>query len=373
MAGIYIHIPFCERKCIYCDFHSVETTDQLDVFLRSLEREINLYSEKCKPMEFETVYFGGGTPSLLSPSQVEEILCQLHAGFKISPMAEVTLEANPGTVDEEKLQSLKSIGINRLSIGVQSFHDDELRFLSRIHSAKQAKECIRSALRAGFDNISLDLIFGLPDQSLEQWKDNLQKAVGFEPKHISAYSLILEEGTPLYTMVREKNVQPLSIEADAAMYEWTIDFLASRGYEHYEVSNFAQPGYRSRHNSNYWNHTSYIGLGPSAHSLWNGKRWWNHRDVETYCNALLNCQTAVAGSEVLSTQTLLFESIFLALRSDGIRLDEFRRRFQFDFDKRYADKIRQFVADGLMRHDNDNVRLTKNGLMVCDEICQAFI
>lgn len=288
-------------------------------------------------------------------------------------MGEVTLETNPGTVDEEKLQSLKSIGINRLSIGVQSFHDDELRFLSRIHSAKQAEECIRSALRAGFENISLDFIFGLPGQSLEQWRDTLQRAISFEPKHISAYSLILEEGTPLYTMVREKNVQPLSVEVDAAMYEWTIDFLASRGYEHYEVSNFAQPGYRSRHNSNYWNHTSYIGLGPSAHSLWNGKRWWSHRDVKTYCNALLNCQTAIEGSEVLSTQILLSESIFLALRSDGIRLDEFRRRFQFDFDRHYADKIHQFVADGLMSHDNDNVRLTKKGFMVCDEICQVFM
>jgi len=283
------------------------------------------------------------------------------------------LETNPGTVDERKLRAFKSIGVNRLSLGVQSFHDDELQFLSRIHSAEEAKQCIRLAQRTGFDNISLDFIFGLPNQSLERWQDTLQQAISFEPKHISTYSLIVEEGTPLYAMVRKNKVKPLSVEADAAMYEWTIDFLTSKGYEHYEVSNFALPGYRSRHNSNYWNHTNYIGFGPSAHSFWNGKRWWNYSSLKVYCDDMLNCRSAIAGSEELGIETLVSEFIFLGLRGDGIRLHEFRRRFQFDFDKHYADKINQFITQGFMKYDNDGLKLTKKGFLVCDEICQAFI
>jgi oxygen-independent coproporphyrinogen-3 oxidase len=382
MAGIYLHIPFCQKKCFYCDFYSVElrsygqpiqARDETDLYLDALKQEIDLYSQSHGLDTFETVYFGGGTPSLLPASRVDEILQYLRSKFKISGTAEVTLETNPGTVDRDKLELLRTAGINRLSIGVQSFYDDELRFLGRIHSAKEGIECVEAARSVGFDNISIDLIFGLPSQTIDHWQKSLERAVNLQPPHISAYSLILEEGTPLYLMMKTGKVTPLSDETDAAMYERVIDFLTEKGFVHYEVSNFALPGFRSKHNSNYWNHSCYLGFGPSAHSFWFGRRWWNEKNLRAYCDALLGGESAVAGSESLSEKKLASEYIFLRLRADGINLRELKNEFNIDLIERYGKEIDYLVTGGLVEHVGDVVRMTKRGFLVCDEVIQIFV
>ena len=253
MASIYLHIPFCEHKCLYCDFYSIAPAESqedfsalTDSFLQALSTEIDLRAQESREnVAYETIFFGGGTPSLLSPKQIETILNQLAARFTISPNAEITLETNPGTVDREKLKAFRSAGINRLSIGIQSFHDDDLKFLTRIHSSDEAKQCVRDAQAEGFNNINLDLIFSLPHQTPERWLSNLEQAVQLSPQHLSCYSLIVEPNTPLYRMVETKQVTLLDTEHDAALYEQTMDFFAAHDYEHYEVSNFALPGFHA--------------------------------------------------------------------------------------------------------------------------------
>ena len=226
MSSLYLHIPYCEKKCIYCDFYSIENMGSMELFLGALEREIGIYAKRYAPLStFETIFFGGGTPSLLPPSTLENILNTLRSKFRITDDAEITVETNPGTVTLEKLRAYRAMGVNRLSIGIQSFHPDELQFLSRIHSADEAVACVENAHRAGFDNIGVDLIFSLPNQTPERWKENLRRAISLGPKHISAYSLIVEEHTPLFTMVQNKMVSPLPEDVDADMYSATIQMM----------------------------------------------------------------------------------------------------------------------------------------------------
>ncbi|MDD8018586.1 MAG: radical SAM family heme chaperone HemW, partial [Bacteroidota bacterium] len=226
MASLYLHIPFCERKCIYCDFYSIENMSSMEQFLSSLKKEIVIRSEEfSRQEEIETIFFGGGTPSLLTPQEFEHILTLLHKHYRIQPTAEITCETNPGSVEQQKLKDFHSAGINRVSIGIQSFHEDDLHFLSRIHSSHEAEQAVLSAYRAGFDNVNCDLIFALPKQTPARWNENLQKAIALDPKHISAYALIVEDQTPLAAMVKDKLVQPLPDEEDAEQYQMTIDTL----------------------------------------------------------------------------------------------------------------------------------------------------
>lgn len=381
MASLYLHIPFCEHKCLYCDFYSVAPNGEpahfetlVDRFLEALEREIELRArEERFQVSYETVFFGGGTPSLLSPRQVESILSSLAQRFSIEPHAEITLETNPGTVDREKLQAFRSAGVNRLSIGIQSFHDDELRFLSRIHSAQQAKECVRTAYAAGFENVSFDLIFALPGQTLERWKSNLQQAMELAPHHLSTYSLIVEPNTPLQRLVEAKQVAPLSAEADAEMYEFTIDFLISHGYEQYEVSNFARPGFKSRHNSNYWNHKNYLGFGPSAHSFWQRRRWWNVSNVVEYAARLERGVIPVAGDEQLTLDQLRAEEIFLGLRSEGLDVAGFEKRYKTDLLSLHRQTVDHLLTSRLATLEANRLRLTSRGYPLCDEISSSLL
>ncbi len=226
----------------------------------------------------------------------------------------------PGTVDAEKLRGYRSLGVNRLSIGIQSFHPDELKFLSRIHNADEATACVENAYRAGFDNVSIDLIFSLPNQTLERWRENIQRAIALQPKHLSAYSLIVEQHTPLFTMVQEGTVKPLPEEEDTAMYETTLAAMAENGFHQYEVSNFARPGFECLHNKNYWNHSNYLSFGPSAHSFWKdhstgGRRWWNSRSIAHYCDAIEKRTFPVAGSESVDKERMFSEAVFLGLRT----------------------------------------------------------
>lgn len=382
MAGLYLHIPFCEQKCIYCDFYSIapdkEPSDYEGLirrFLAGLDTEIRLRGEeqRFQEEEFSTIFFGGGTPSLLSPSKILSILEALSSRFRFSEDLEVTLETNPGTVDRAALESFREAGINRISMGVQSFHEDDLRFLTRIHSSAQAKDCMSNAFASGFENVSLDLMFALPNQTMERWSSNLHQAVALNPSHLSCYSLIVEPNTPLARMVQSKQVTPLSPDVDNELYQFTIRFLAEHGYEQYEVSNFAKPGFKSRHNSLYWDHSNYLGFGPSAHSFWNGVRWWNVANVNAYSEKLEQRHVPVIGEEVLSTDQLMNEEVFLGLRSEGIDVAGFQKKYRKDLLAEHRGKVDQLLASSLATFDGRRLRLTAIGYALCDEICTSFL
>lgn len=387
MASLYLHIPFCEHKCIYCDFYSIapnETRPEAGLstrrFVDSLKREIDLRSRETRfKVPYETVFLGGGTPSLIPMGELAEILELLRSSFTIEQDAEITMEVNPGTVDIVKLRAYKELGVNRISMGVQSFHDDDLRFLTRIHSTEQARQCVQDAREAGFDNVGLDLMFSLPGQTLGRWRSNLDEAVELNPDHISCYSLIVEPHTPLATMVEAKQISLLNVDEDAALYELTIEFLAASGYEQYEVSNFARPGFASRHNKNYWNHTPYLGFGPSAHSFWNlpgesmaAERWWNVSSIVGYHDSLESDRVPVAGSEQLSREKLREEEIFLALRSDGVDVAGFRKRYGKDLLADASSGFRELLEQNMAVVKEGRVRLTPKGYLVCDEICASL-
>ncbi len=379
MASIYLHIPFCERKCLYCDFYSVTNTERVEIFLAALTREIELCKDSQGGAPFETIFFGGGTPSLLAPAQVERILSHFHAAFRVTTDAEVTLEANPGTLTREKLQGYRSLGINRLSIGIQSFHDRELKFLGRIHDRQEAFHSIELARAAGFDNISLDLIYSIPGQTLAQWEDNLHNAMALVPQHIAAYSLILEEDTPLHRMVREGQVRLNPPDLEAEMYERTMMLLDAHGYEHYEVSNYARPGFRCRHNGNYWSHENYLGLGPSAHSFRkegngaSGRRWWNVADLSAYADRLKAGTLPVASEEHLGIREMLRERLFLGLRGSGLGMASLVADFDYDLEARRAEKIRWLLEEKMALLEGGILRLTPKGYLLCDEICSRLI
>lgn len=387
MPSLYLHIPFCEHKCIYCDFYSVapnETRPGAELptrrFVQSLKREIALRAQEERfRVPYETIFLGGGTPSLLSIQELTEIFETLTSSFSFEHDAEITIEVNPGTVDAEKFRAYRRLGINRVSVGVQSFHEDDLRFLTRIHSSDQARRCVRDAFAAGFENVSIDLMFSLPGQTHDRWRSNLKDAVDLCPTHISCYSLIVEPNTPLAKMVESRQVALLSVDQDAELYESTIEFLAASGYGQYEVSNFARPGYASRHNKSYWNHSNYIGFGPSAHSFWHvdgaderPERWWNVSSIVGYNESLESGTLAVAGSERLTRKQLLEEEIFLALRSDGVDIGGFQRRYGRNLLSNPSSGLNELISRNMAVLDGERVRLTPKGYLVCDEICASL-
>jgi oxygen-independent coproporphyrinogen III oxidase len=379
LASLYLHIPFCEKKCLYCDFYSIETLAPMEDFLKGLQVEMESYASRGQGTSFDTVFFGGGTPSLLTPEQLERILSSLRANYSIADGAEVTLETNPGTITPEKLAAFRSLGINRLSIGVQSFDDRELHFLSRIHDSGQAIEAVELARRAGFDNVSIDLMYSLPGQTPEQWLRTLEKGVALETQHISAYSLIVEDNTPLSRMVRAKQVSPNPVEAEAVLFEITMQVMADNGFEHYEVSNYAKPGRRSRHNYAYWSHENYLGFGPSAHSFWrasdgrSGERWANIANVSTYARGLAEMKMPLAFREVVGEKELVNERIFLGLRADGVNLGRLEAEFGWTPAVAHQEIIRQLRTEGLAVEEGGILRLTQAGFLLCDEIASRLM
>jgi len=377
MSGIYIHIPFCERKCIYCDFYSVENLNLIDRFTESLLKEIEIFSIEADFFNdsiFDTIYFGGGTPSLLEPAQIEKILNKLSQSFKISSNPEITLETNPGTVDKRKLLEFKNLGVNRISFGVQSFFDDDLKFLGRIHTGEDAFKCVNDSFEVGFENVSIDLIFGLPGQTVEKWLENLKFAVSLNVPHISAYNLIVERGTPLHELFSLGKVEIPEDEIQAQLYERTIDFLENAGYVHYEVSNYAFEGFECRHNLKYWQYENYIGFGPSAHSFWINKRWWNFANLNKYINALDLGKIPVANFEILDEEKMIEEFIYLCLRSKGINVARFKGKFGFEFvDGDIKDEIEELERAGYINIEDDFIKLTPKGFLLCDEIVLRLI
>ncbi len=358
---------------MYCDFYSIENHETIDKFLTALHQEIELNKKYGEMEKYQTIYFGGGTPSLLKPEQIGEIINHLKQSYSSIPDTEITMEVNPGTVGREKLEGYRSAGVNRLSIGVQSFDDKDLNFLTRIHTSNEATRSIMLARECGFDNLSIDLIYALPDQELSNWETTLLKAISFKPEHISAYSLIVEENTPLAASVSTGKILPLSIEDDAAMYELTMEMMLENGYEHYEVSNYARPGYHSRHNTNYWNHSNYLGFGPSAHSYWAGRRWWNIRDIEEYCRWITRGELPIDGEELLTDHQLLDETVMLGLRTGVLDISYLKKRFKIKFTDELQSIMKQSLSDKLAIIEGDILRLTNKGFLVCDELSQRIL
>lgn len=373
-SALYVHIPFCDHKCIYCDFYSIITTDNLKPFLTSVKKEIeyysNLYSEK---RIFTSVFFGGGTPSLMEPGYLAEILGALKENFNITSDAEITMETNPGTVDREKLGLFRRAGINRISIGIQSFDENELKFLTRIHDRDTAIETVKNAEQAGFDNVSVDLIFNLPGQTKSRWIENLETALSLPVTHLSAYSLILERGTILNKMVLDKKVVMQDDDYDADLYEITMDIMEKKGFLQYEVSNFALPGYECRHNNAYWRYREYIGLGTSAHSFADGRRWWNFSSLKKYISEIGENGSAVAGAEHLDDKQKFDEYVMLALRSSGLDLNEFRNMFGENWINEKYGYFKELMRKNIVDMNDGWLKLTKKGYALCDEILKEIL
>lgn len=372
-AALYIHVPFCEKRCLYCDFYTIAGVEnRIPDYVTALKKEIALRAAEpfWQRQKFETVFFGGGTPSLLSPGQISEILQCCFAHFDFSPEIEITLEANPGTVTAGQLARYRAAGVNRLSMGVQSFHAEELRLLDRIHSPEEAHAAALAARNAGFENFNLDFIFALPGQAPGRWQATLQQALALAPPHLSAYNLTIEEGTPLAIAIQQGKLAPLSEEEEREFYAFTIDFLTAQGYRHYEISNFARPGFEARHNLKYWDGSFYLGLGASAHSYDGRRRFWNAPNLRKYLAALAENRTAEAGGEELTRSQSMFEFAFLGLRqSQGIDLQAFRQKFQQTFEEAFDGVAAQLEREGLLRREHEHLRLSREGLFLCDEIC----
>ena len=360
--GIYIHIPFCRRKCLYCDFCSFTGIDSAtrSRYVDALVRELRSYSAPLAPYTVNTVFIGGGTPSLLAAEETERVFDALRTCFDLAPDAEITSEVNPATADGEKLARWRAAGVNRLSIGVQSFSDTELRALGRLHTADEAEAFYRAARRAGFANIGLDLMYGIPGQTAASLAETLRRAVALSPEHISAYSLQVEEGTPFYD--RRATLALPGDDENADLYDLVTRELAGAGYRHYEISNYAKPGYESRHNLRYWRMSPYIGVGVAAYSYFEGARYGHGRDLAAYVADDFSRRPPAEPRGDGDTEE---EYIMLALRlADGIDDEDFRRTFGVTFTERYGARMAPFVAEGLATRIGRGWTLTERGMYV---------
>jgi oxygen-independent coproporphyrinogen-3 oxidase len=373
-TALYVHIPFCEHKCIYCDFYSVITKDNVDSFLAALKKEINYYSELHSQNRLITsIYFGGGTPSLMSPDYILQIIDLIKNRFDVSEDAEITLETNPGTIEQKRMKGFKEIGINRVSIGIQSFDESELKFLTRIHDKNTAINTVYKAAESGFESISIDLIFNLPKQTKEIWLENLNIAISLPISHISTYSLILERGTILNKMVLDGKVKLQDDDYDADLYESTINYITGKGFNQYEVSNFAKNGYECQHNNSYWHYKDYFGFGTSAHSFINGKRYWNYSSLKKYISEIELNNVAVAGYEEIDNEQKLNEYVMLALRSNGINLSEFVKLFGDEWLNSKKNYFNELENGRFLSQQKGTIKLTKSGYAVCDEIIKNLL
>ena len=368
IPGIYIHIPFCLSKCTYCDFYSVSSLSMLPAFLEVLFKEMELYRGRFAPCD--TVYVGGGTPSVLNPGQLEAILTRVLGNFTLLPNTEITLETNPADLAPAYLEAMRGMGINRLNIGVQSFDQTILDFLGRRHSVNQAIGAIEASRRAGFTNIGLDLIYGIPGQEVGAWLDTVRRALMFEPEHLSCYQLIVEPGTPLGIRYQQGAFSLPDENLQHEFFMKTAEMLEDAGYVHYEVSNFARGmAFASRHNQKYWDHTPYLGLGPSAHSFLAQQRWWNYRSVDRYITALQSGEPPVEAAEQLTLAQLQLEALYLGLRTKkGIHLKDYATYYLCDLLAQKGDRLTALQDEGLIALEDGYLHPTRAGLAVADTL-----
>jgi putative oxygen-independent coproporphyrinogen III oxidase len=373
--GLYVHIPFCKTKCPYCDFYSITDESRISAYLAALSAEARLYRDQFPA--FDSLFLGGGTPSLLASVQLSTLMGNLRRHFVFAPDSEITLEANPDDLTADKLMLFRDLGINRLSLGVQSFDEAELRFLGRRHTARQTAAAIELIRAAGFTNLGLDLMYGLPGQSPDAWRKTLETALSFNPEHLSCYQLTIEAGgtpalrTPLARRVARGEISLPDEETQRDFFLLTGQYLTAHGYLHYEVSNFARQGpqagglcyYVCRHNLKYWTRTPYLGLGPAAHSFLAGRRWWNFSSVGDYCSSLNAGRPPVAEAETLTPEQIRLETLALGFRTrEGVSLATLRERPGAD------SLVAALTQAGLVRVDCDRVIATANGLVLADRL-----
>jgi oxygen-independent coproporphyrinogen-3 oxidase len=373
-AGLYIHVPFCEKKCGYCDFYSVTNLALIDRFLDSLITEIRLISPAYKDWIFDTIYIGGGTPTLLNLQQIDRLWTAVFDHLSIVEEGEFSIEANPGTIDEENLSFLINLGINRLSLGAQSFQESDLRFLDRIHTLDDIYKNFEAAREAGFQNINIDLLTALPRLTQERYQKTLQEVISLHPEHISCYSLIFEPNTPFYKLLTQGELIALDSDEDANFHLFTKNFLEHRGYMAYEISNYAQnASVFCQHNLKYWAYQPYIGLGPSAHSFISPKRWSNVKSIKDYIDKLNQQILPLHNQEILKPEKLEFEYIFLHLRlKNGIDLHDYQKRFNEQFTKKYEKTVSHLMDSQMIQIMEDRISLTSKGRLLADEIASKF-
>lgn len=367
MAGLYLHIPFCKQACHYCNFHFSTSLKQKDAMVEAILKELELQKDYLQGQTLSSIYFGGGTPSLLSKIDLNRIFNKINAIHQISPEAEITLEANPDDLTIEKLTELKTTPINRLSIGIQSFFEKDLQFMNRAHNADEAKKCIENAKNIGFNNLTIDLIYGSPTTSNEEWKQNIAAALSFDIPHISCYCLTVEPNTALDHFVKKGKAKPVDEEQAAQQFEILMTTLKSAGYEHYEISNFAKPNWHARHNSNYWLGAHYLGIGPSAHSFNGVSRQWSVANNAKYIKHLANGQTAFE-VELLTKEQQYNEYILTALRTkwgcDFAKIESWGADLVQHFQKTSA----PYLAKHLIQQKNNIFTLTDQGKLLADRI-----
>ncbi len=390
MSGLYIHIPFCKSRCIYCDFYSTTFEGRKDDYVDALIAEIKLRkvaphilkteethqtsASSAKELDisaipWQTIYIGGGTPSRLNERQ----LTRLFDNIDYSRAREITMECNPDDITPEYAEMLSSLPVNRVSMGIQTFSDERLRFLHRRHNAQQAATAVNLLRQVGISNISLDLMYGFPGETLDEWQSDIDHLLALRPEHISAYALMYEEGTPLFGMLEKGEISEIDDEQSRAMYEFLMDKTAAAGFEHYEISNFARPGFRSLHNSSYWNDTPYLGIGAAAHSYDGTVRSWNTDNIENYI-ATIKQGELPSESEILTKEDKYNDSVMLSLRTcEGIDIKRFEERFGASATSELLAKTQRFIGDSLItKTESDTLRLTRDGLFVSDMIIREL-
>ena len=368
IPGLYIHIPFCLSKCLYCDFYSLTSISVVPDFLDALFKEMKMYRSRFNP--FDTVYIGGGTPSLLSPERLESILIKVRENFNLMSNSEITIETNPADLHRSFLESMREIGINRINIGVQSFDEKVLDLLGRRHSVKQAISAVETSRKAGFHNIGLDLIYGVPEQDIESWLDTLKQTLAFSPEHISCYQLTLEAKTPLGIRYQAGEFSIPGEELQHEFFMKTSEFLGDAGYIHYEVSNFARgKEHASRHNQKYWDHSPFLGLGPSAHSFQWNQRWWNHRSLDQYLDAINAENLPVEETETLTMEQLRLEALYFGLRTKkGIFLQDFKNQYHYDLFTEKKRILAKLEEEGFISIEDGYLYPTQTGLALADSL-----
>ena len=368
MAGIYIHVPFCKTRCAYCDFFSTTLHDLKSRYVDALCEELAMRRNYLHDASIGTLYFGGGTPSQLSGNDFRRIFNKIEEVYDLDTCEEITLEANPDDLTDDYVMMLTTLPFNRISMGIQTFHEPTLQLIGRRHTAQEAIEAVRRCQQHGLSNISIDLIYGLPGETPEQWKEDLQKAFSLEVQHISAYHLTYEHGTRLWQMLQKHEIAEVDEDTSVELFRILCQEMHKAGYEHYEISNFALPGFRSRHNSAYWHEVPYLGCGPGAHSFDGDSREWNVSSLQKYIDALEKGQRNYE-QETLDKDTRYNEFIMTRLRTcEGFSLDDLQQRFGLAYHNYCQHLVAPFLKQGLLLQDEDTLRLSREGIFVSDDI-----